>query len=225
MHGMALTGHHKWPLMAEPFMKKTLTSLLLASAFLTVVRAESFKLPEKGPVVSFSFPEKWEASKYDEGVEATSEDGEVYIAIENVKTKDVEKSIEASIKYLKGKGVVPKEDSIQQKEGEVNGMEAVQIVWTGKDKDGPCNISLAIIAATDDKGVLLMYWASPEGEKKNQPDLNKILASLKPTKAAAKADKEDDEDKAEDKIEKEEKSDKPEKSKKADKEEEEDEEK
>jgi len=184
-------------------MKKYLSAILLGSALFSVASAADFTLPEKSPVVGFSFPAKWEAEKYDGGVEATSEDGEVYIAIENIKKEEVAASMDEAIKYLKGKGVKAKEESLKTTEGKLNGLDVVNLSWDGTDKDGACKISVVVIGVTADKGILVIYWASPEGEKKNQADLTKLMDSIKPT---AKADKEEKkEEKKEDKEEKEDK--------------------
>lgn len=184
-------------------MKNYLTSLALGTAFLACAHAEDFKLPEKSPVVTFSFPEKWETEKYDEGVEATSEDEEVYVAIENVSTKGVAESMESAIKYLKGKGVTAKNESLKQKEAKLNGMDVVDLSWDGTDKEGACKISVIVVAATEDKGVLVIYWASEEGEKKNQADLTKLIKSIKPTAGAEKVEKPEKAEKKEAKEEKE----------------------
>ena len=160
-------------------IKHLLTAAALASTLILSASAKEYKLPEEGPVVAFSFPEKWEANEYEGGIEATSGDGEVYIAIESVDAEGVEKSMDAAMKYLTEKGVKAKPDTVKQTEGKLDGMDVIDLSLDGTDEDGACKVTIMIIAATEKKGVLLMYWASPEGEKKNQPDLDKITKSFK----------------------------------------------
>ena len=52
--------------------------------------------------------------------------------------------------------------------------------WRGKDSEGDCIVSLTVVVVTGNKGLLLTYWASPDGEKKNSQELVGILHSIKP---------------------------------------------
>lgn len=162
-------------------MFKHLTAVVFGAALLTSLSAsaEEYKLPEETPVVSFSFPEKWEASEFDGGVEATSEDGEVYIAIEGVDAQGVEKSMDEAFKYLTEKGVKPNPETVKTAEGKLEGMDVVDISLEGTDEDGACKVTIMVIAASDAHGIMVIYWASPEGEKTNQADLDKIVKSIK----------------------------------------------
>ena len=60
-------------------------SFLSFSAF-----ADTFKLPENKPVVSFALPDSWKPTETDAGMEARSVDGEIYLAVEFVDTDHVE---------------------------------------------------------------------------------------------------------------------------------------
>jgi hypothetical protein len=63
--------------------------------------------------------------------------------------------------------------------GKINGMEGVDITWSGKDKEGDAIISLTILAVRSDKVLLLTYWASPEGTKSHAKKLGEIMNSVK----------------------------------------------
>jgi hypothetical protein len=52
------------------------------AALAVSVRAGDFKLPDDNPVASFTIPASWSPSEYEDGVEATSDDGSIYIAVE-----------------------------------------------------------------------------------------------------------------------------------------------
>jgi hypothetical protein len=151
---------------------------LLASAW-----ASDFKLPDNGPVASFSIPASWKPAEYEDGVEAMSDDESVYLAVEATDLSSesvVEDAMKASLSYLKKKGVEVDQSTAKQTEGKLNGMDVVDVSWRGKDSEGDCNISLTVVVASSSKGLLLTYWASPDGEKKHSQDLMQILHSIKP---------------------------------------------
>jgi hypothetical protein len=160
-------------------MKKLFLAALLASvpAF---ANAKSFAVPPKNPIATVVLPDDWDADEIDTGVEVTSEDGDVYIAFETVKTANVKSAVEEAIGYLLKKGVKLDGDSMKQKDIKINGMDGFEIDWDGKDKDGDTKISLTLLAPSKDRMVMLTYWASPEGEKKNMDALMKIEKSIKP---------------------------------------------
>lgn len=58
-------------------------------------------------------------------------------------------------------------------------MDAVDVTWTGTDKEGPAVVSLSIIAVRENKALLVTYWASPEGTTNHEKELNEIIHSVK----------------------------------------------
>lgn len=160
-------------------MKKLLFPALLSLALCAPAFAGTYKLPDKKPVVSVTLPDSWKTDEIDNGVESVSDDEEVYMAIESTSEKNVQKAMEESIQYLKKKGVVVEQDTMKQETMKMNDMDVVDISWDGKDEDGECKISLTVVGVSDTQGLLLTYWASPEGEKKHQSELNDIAKSIK----------------------------------------------
>ena len=158
--------------------KNLLTVVFLL--FLTFpVLAETFKLPDEKPYCSVTIPQDWNPEAYDNGVEALSKDESVYIAIESTSTGNVEKSMQEAFDYLKKKGVVVDAATAKQAEGKIGDFDVVDLSWDGKDEDGACKVSLSVISITDEKGLLVIYWASPEGEKKNQETITAIAKGIK----------------------------------------------
>jgi hypothetical protein len=141
--------------------------------------AGTHKVPQEKTIATVTLPDAWKANDYDEGVEVNSDDGEVYLAVEATDAKGVKASMEAAMKYLTKKGVTVDADSAKQEEGKLNGMEAVDISWDGKDDEGAAKISLTVIEISGNKALLLIYWASPDGEKKHLEELHKIAQSIK----------------------------------------------
>ena len=164
-------------------MRSLILSVTLGVALAGSVRAGDFKLPDENPVASFTIPGSWKPAEYEDGIEAASDDGSVYIAIEAADLSsedDISSAMTDSINYLVKKGVTLDSDSAKQTKGKINGMDVVHVVWKGKDSEGACDISLAVVIVTAKKGLLLTYWGSPEGAKKYSNDLEATAESIKP---------------------------------------------
>ncbi|OYU49620.1 MAG: histidine kinase [Rhizobiales bacterium PAR1] len=144
--------------------------------------AKTYTIPDPNPIAVVTLPDDWENTEIAKGVESTSEDDEIYLALEVVELEDVAKAVADTIKWLKGKGVTV--DVATEKKGDItiNGMTGVHVHWTGTDEDGPAQIGLTILAVTDKRGLILTYWGSPDGEKANLKELSAIADSLKPVK-------------------------------------------
>ncbi len=145
--------------------------------------AKTFPVPTDDPIATVSIPESWNPEPYEGGVEATSEDGKIYVAIEQVAADDVKSATEEGIKFFVKQGVDIDANSMKTKQIKINALDAFDITFTGKDKDGPANVSLTLVATNSSgKFLLLYYWGSPEGEKANIGDLKKISDSIQATK-------------------------------------------
>lgn len=160
-------------------MNKTLFALLTLTAFAAPTFGEVVKLPDDSPYASINIPESWKPEKYDDGVECLSPDKGVYIAVEGFTGDNVKSSVEEAIKYLKKKGVTVNAASQKQKDFKLGELDAGEIIWDGKDEGGECIVSLTFVEITPKKGLMLIYWASPESEKKYQSVLGKIALSIK----------------------------------------------
>ena len=157
--------------------------LALAAAVLCTLTlsgiAGSHKVPEEDPIATVTIPDSWKTDDIEDGIEVTSDDGEVYLAIEATDGDSVKEGMDEAIKYLKSKGVTVNSDSVKQEEGKLGDMDVVDVSWDGKDEEGAAKISLTVISVTKTEGLLLIYWASPEGEKKHMEALSAIAKSIK----------------------------------------------
>ncbi len=163
----------------------TIRACLMAGLLLlcpAIASAKSYTIPDPNPIAVVTMPDDWETTVIPKGIEADSEDEEVYVAIEVAELKKIDKAIEETIVWLQGKGVVVDVATQQQGEVTINGIPGFQVRWSGKDDDGPANVSLTMLVLSETKGLILTYWASPEGEKDNLKALASILDSLKPVK-------------------------------------------
>lgn len=160
-------------------MKKLSLAVLFAFALLAPAFAKTFKVPEEDSFASITIPDDWQSKEIDKGVESQSKDDEVYFAVEATDAKGMDKTIEEAIDFLKEQGVTIDVKTQKQSEGKINGMEGVDLTWSGKDKEGDAIISLTILAVRKDKVLLLTYWASPEGTKSHAKELDAIMSSVK----------------------------------------------
>ena len=163
-------------------MKIYSLALLLAFALVAPALAKTFEVPDEESFASITIPDSWTSKEIDKGVEAQSGDDEVWFAVEATDAKGMDKTIEEAIDFLKEQGVTIDPKTQKQEEGKINGMEGVDLTWSGKDKEGDAIISLTILAVAPDKVLLLTYWGSPEGTKKHASTLGEIMNSVKPIK-------------------------------------------
>lgn len=145
----------------------------------TLAEAKTYSIPDPNPIAVITLPDEWESKEIDKGVESTSEDESVYVSVEVTELKDAAKAIAEAVTWLKSRDVVVDQSSMEQKPISINGLEGVQVKWNGKDEDGPTHVSLTLMQITDSKGLVLTYWASPEGETENLKDIVSIINSLK----------------------------------------------
>ncbi len=144
--------------------------------------AKSYTIPNPDPVAVVTMPDDWETTEIAKGIESNSDDNEVYVAVEVTELKDVAQAIADSIVWLKSKEVEIDRATQKQSTITINGMTGVEVKWDGKDADGAAHVSLTVLQVTETRGLLLTYWASPEGEKDNLKHLMGIINSLKPVK-------------------------------------------
>lgn len=163
-------------------MKTISLAVLFALAVLTPALAKTYKLPDEESFASITIPDDWKSKEIDSGVEAQSSDDEVYFYVEATDAKGMDKSIVEAVEYLSEQGVTVDDKSMKQSEGKINGMDGIDVTWSGKDKEGDAIISLTVLAASKDKVLLIAYWGSPDGTKKHDKELGAILNSIKPIK-------------------------------------------
>ena len=164
---------------------KFIPACLLAAALVAstmTAQAKTYSVPDPNPVAVVTIPDDWTATELPKGVEGLSEDETVYVAIEVLDLDDTSKVVADTIVWLKSKDVIIDAATQEKKDVEVNGLTGIQVKWEGKDEDGPTQVSLTILVLSDKKGLVLTYWASPEGAKENAVDLNTIITSLKAVK-------------------------------------------
>ena len=151
----------------------------LACCLTFSAEAKVFELPEANPAVTITLPNNWKPSETEHGVEATSPDGETYVAAETATEKGMNALIDEDIAFLTKSGVVIDRSTQQTQDTTANGIKVSFLHWTGKDKDGPTGVTLGIFGVSNNLVMLLTAWSSPDGDKANGATLNGILSSVK----------------------------------------------
>jgi hypothetical protein len=161
-------------------MLKVLPTICFGLILGSSAMAEEYVLPATDPIASVTFPDEWKSSIYAKGVESISGDNQVYFAVEATDSSRVEASITEALEYLQTKGVNVDESSLQKDSTDIGGKQTATFDWDGKDKNGACKVGLALMRVKGNKGLLFIYYATPEGSKAHLQELSAILASVKP---------------------------------------------
>lgn len=159
------------------------TSMLAAIAFLAFASpslAGELQFPSDDPVATITFPDDWTAKETETGIDAISPDESIYFALDVAEAKDTNAVVEEAVKYLASQGVTVDTATAKESRGTLNGMEVVNVNWSGTDKDGPVTIGLAALAANAEKVLVATYWGTQGEQDKNSAAMDAIINSLKP---------------------------------------------
>ena len=164
---------------------KSILRFLAISSLVAAIPAfaKTVKLPnDVFPIASITFPNDWEPEEVNNGVAGESPDSAVFLAAVAVGSeKGMNAELDDTFAFLEEHKV--KLDKSTQKENkfELNGAEVNELLFEGKDEDGPCAVSIAFVPVKD-KVVVFTYWVTTAKEEKHQEEVGKILKSLKAEK-------------------------------------------
>jgi hypothetical protein len=160
-------------------MKKFLAGAFLCVGLLAPVFAGRHKVPPDEPIVTIEVPDKWKTTERGEHVEAISPDGAVSFLVMPAEAKKINEAMGEAMRYLRNKdGITVKAESVKREAGQLNGMDVKHVSWQGKTQKGDVKINFKIMSVPEGKPVIVVYWASPDAEKKHQKELNKMLQSI-----------------------------------------------
>jgi hypothetical protein len=164
-------------------IKHFLTLLTVAALTVITVDAKTVKLPsDDAAVASITFPDDWDVEEMEGGYGGDSADDHVYLAAVVVKNEtDMNSQIDEAFEMLKEHNVELDTDSKKENKFKINGMEATELLFQGKDEDGPCGVSISFVTMKNNL-IILTYWVTTAEEAKHQATVGKIVASLKPAK-------------------------------------------
>jgi hypothetical protein len=174
-----------WRLIAlhQPkYMKTLLTFIAIAFLATIPVDAKTFKLPnEDFAIASIDMPDSWKPKEVENGIWGQSADTAVYMSVVAVGSeKGMTAEIEDTFEMLKTHNVNIDESTKKENKFKIGSLEANELLFQGKDEDGPCAISICFVPIKD-KLIIFTYWVTTAKEKEHLAEVGKIVNSLKPT--------------------------------------------
>ena len=156
-----------------------LSALALAAGFVAPAQAETFKMPEKKPVVAVTLPDSWKPEETDDGVQGQSPDGVVYLAVEATRSeKGINSIIDSTFEMFKEHKVEVDKDTKKTNKLQIAGQDAEEMLFSGKDEDGAATISITLFTVKDTV-IVISYWATTSKEEKQSAAIGKIVSSIK----------------------------------------------
>jgi hypothetical protein len=161
-------------------MKTLLAAIALAAIFAPASSfAETLKFPSEAPIAEITIPDSWSPEETDSGIQATSDDEAIYLAIDIANEKTSDKVIDDAFQFLKDNGVNVNGSTQKRSEDTVNGLAMLNFDWNGTDKDGPVNIGLSMVPVRADRMLVITYWGEKGKQETHADELLAIINSLK----------------------------------------------
>ena len=144
-----------------------------------LTQARDVNVGPEEKIATVSFPDSWKVSGTKRGVQAKSPDDEVYVWIETVPDAEINTLQKEHNDYFAKQGVTMKEAPVNGKEVDGHKWAFIEPKATWKDK--PTVIRYIVINPGHPSGktIVFTYWASPEGDKNYDAEMNKALDSLR----------------------------------------------
>lgn len=157
-----------------------LTVLVFAMLGTASADAKTFKLPNDDfAIASIDMPDSWKPKEIDNGVAGQSADDAVYLSVVAVGSdKSMEAEIDDTFEMLKSHNVELDESTKKENKFKVGAFDATELLYQGKDEDGPAAISIVFVPIKD-KLIIMTYWVTTAKEKEHQAEVGKIVNSLK----------------------------------------------
>jgi hypothetical protein len=161
-------------------MKTLLTLIAIAFLGVIAVDAKTFKLPNDDfAIASIEMPDSWKPKTVENGIWGQSADDAVYMSVVAVGTdKGMEGEIEDTFEMLKSHKVTLDDSTKKENKFKVGSFDATELLYQGKDEDGPCAISICFVPIKD-KLLIFTYWVTTAKEKEHQQEVGKIVNRLK----------------------------------------------
>ncbi|MFN2476693.1 MAG: histidine kinase [Chthoniobacterales bacterium] len=163
-------------------MKKSFLTFCLAALIAVSAQGKTMKLPDDdNAVATITIPDSWDPDAIENGVAGTSDDDAVYLAAVAVSSKKgMDAEIEDTFAMLKEHKVDLDQSTKKENKFKVNGLDAEELLFQGKDEDGPTSVSICFVPIKDSV-IVLTYWVTTKEEAKHQAEVGKIVNSLKPS--------------------------------------------
>jgi hypothetical protein len=154
------------------------TAFTLALGSIAPASAKEFKMPDPKPVIAVTYPDSWKPEEIDSGVQGQTADTAVYLSVEASKSeKGMKEIIDGTFDMFKEHKVDIDQSTKKVNKMTIAGEPAEEMLFTGKDEDGPTVISITILTVKDTV-IVISYWASTASEAKYSAAIGKIVQSI-----------------------------------------------
>jgi hypothetical protein len=166
---------------------RSVIAAALVVAFAGVAHAETMEVRPKAPIASFTFPDDWDTDRTPRGIQANTEDDEVYIWVETYLPNELETVVAEHNTYWAKQGVkITGRDLKQHVENGVT-VQVVSETATWKGKPTVLYYMEYDLALESKRNILITYWASPEGNEENSAEVKSIIDSMAITEKGLQA--------------------------------------
>jgi hypothetical protein len=160
---------------------RALRAALLAGALLAALPASAkvYAFKHTGHETRLTMPDSWSLTPINGGIQAQTGDGEVYIWVQAMTDSNVAPLIDEYFAYYKKQGVTFTGPTTNER-GVIGGV-AVRLMDAPATFNGkPTIVRFTFIdpkpGATG--GLLIGYWASPQGDAANDTDVTRFMSDL-----------------------------------------------
>lgn len=166
-------------------MKNILPTLFIFAALSGLASAKQLHFPEKGDALfTINIPNSWKPDKDDDNVlEATSDEGHIYLAAWELKNEGEAKALAKDIEdILKDHAKEIKMDG-EPEECKPGGLDGLLFKGHAKDKEDDSKIEFfALLIGSKEKAAIIYIEAAEDTPVEDSAKLEKILKSIKPGK-------------------------------------------
>lgn len=156
--------------------------LIVIFAATATIDARTIKLPnDEFAIASVNFPSAWNLRSINNGVEGTSPDGAVYISAVAIGNRHgLMTDLQETQQILDKHHVTLDKSTQRENRFTVNGLDALEFVYRGRDEDGPTAVSVCKFTLGD-KMIVMTYWVSTKEEQRHASEVRGIVLSLMST--------------------------------------------
>ena len=140
-------------------------------------------IPSKRPVVTIDVPDSWNPEETDKGIAVESPDEVATVYFEIARSgKGMNSIIDDNIEWLKDQKVDVIGSSKTEKDLMVGGIKSSIMTYDAKSKSyGPSKVGF-IFTPVGKALLIITFWITVKDFEKQEPTLDKMLASVRPAK-------------------------------------------
>ena len=133
-------------------------------------------------MASVRIPNRWDIREEEEFVEATTPDRVFHVLVLAPEGRKIGESIGEAVRYIRRNGTITvKPNSMKRETSKFKGRDMPIISWDAYENNQPIAMRAYVLPLTERESLLLVVWGSIAAEKKHQPELNNLLASIEPS--------------------------------------------